>query len=214
MNAILDNRSSTVLAAGPTGDRPHRRHRVGRYALPAAAVSSFNQLLDRLQAAPMDEDRIASIGRSLSPDPALTSTPPWISLRMRDGAAVRLMLGDPAWEPLESATGPARLVSGYLRDHDDLIPDRLPALGRLDDAIVVQAAWPRIGAEVLDYLDYRRLRRLEAGLRGCTESGFRFGRGDWEQARRAEAALVLHIHQVGCRSYLAAASGGGRFRIG
>src|SRR5690606_27785383 len=58
---------------------------------------------------------------------------------MRDAAAIRLMLGDPAWELLDRVTDPARLVSGYLRDHDDLIPDRLPVLARLDDAIVVKA---------------------------------------------------------------------------
>ncbi len=207
MNAIADS----ILPLSPV--RPHRRFHVGAHALRPAAVTGFNRLLEQLQTAPLDEDQIASFSRTVSPARNATAVPPWILLHMRDAAAVRLMLGDPGWEPLDCAAGPARLVSDYLRDHDGLVPDRLPVLGRLDDSIVVEAAWPHIGAEVLDYLDYRRLRRLEASLRGCDERGFRLSRADWEEARQAEAALVRHLREVGTRSYLPAAGGPGRFRI-
>ena len=211
MNAIFANQ--TFPLAARRYDRPHRRHRVGQYALPSRGVAEFNRLLERLQVAPVDDDQLATFGRSLSHDPAQATVPPWISARMRSGAAVRLMLGDPGWEPLDVVTGTARLVSGYLRDHDDLIPDNLPVLGRLDDAIVVEAAWPQVGAEVFDYLDYRRLRRIEAELRGCDEAAFRFGRYEWEMARRAEVALLRHVREVGCRSYLPASGGSSRFQV-
>lgn len=207
MNATATN---PMLQLSPA--RPHRRFHVGNHTLRAAAVSGFNQVLDRLQTAPMDEDQIASFGRALSPDPAAVATPPWILARMRDAAAVRLMLGDGAWELLDSAARSTRLVSDYLRDHNDLVPDRLPVLGRMDDAIVVEAAWPQIGTEVVSYLDYRRLRHLEAALRGCAERDFRFSRYDWELARDAEAALARHMQEVGTRSYLPA-GGASRFRI-
>lgn len=182
MNATVTH----LLQLSPA--RPHRRFHVGSHVLNPAAISNFNRVLESLQTAPMDEDQIASFGRALSPVPAAAAVPPWILARMRDAAAVRLMLGDSAWELLDRAARPTRLVSAYLRDHDDLVPDRLPVLGRMDDAIVVEAAWPQIGPEVLDYLDYRRLRHVEAGLRGCGEHDFNFTRHDWEVARDAEAA--------------------------
>lgn len=207
MNTIIANPTAPLSPV-----RPRRRFHVGGHALQPAAVSGFNRVLERLQTAPLDEDQIASFSRTVSPAPNAAAVPPWILTHMRDAAAIRLMLGDPGWELLDRATEPARVVSGYLRDHDDLIPDRLPVLGRLDDAIVVEAAWPQVGAEVVDYLDYRRLRRLEAALRGCDEHAFRFGRADWELARQAEAALMRHLRDVGTRSYLPS-GGPSRFRI-
>jgi len=208
MNATFAN---AVLPLSPV--RPHRRFHVGGHALRPEAVAAFNRVLERLGTAPLDEDQIASFSRAVSPRQDATAVPAWILTHMRDAAAIRLMLGDPGWDLLERAADPAHVVSDYLRDHADLIPDRLPVLGRLDDAIVVEAAWSGIGTEVIDYLDYRRLRRLEAAMRGCDERAFRFGRTDWEEARQAEAALVRHLREVGTRSYLPATGGPGRFRI-
>ncbi|MGY0632702.1 hypothetical protein [Luteimonas sp. A478] len=206
---------SLLQAARSAGmpDRPHRRHRVGPYSLQARSLMAFNHLLDQLHEAPLDDDRIASLGRLLSPDVATVVAPPEIRSRLRDGAAIRLMLGDASWDPADPPVVAARLVSAYLRDHDDLIPDHLPVLGRLDDALLVEAAWPGVDAEVHDYLDYRRLRRLEAELRGCSWAVFCFTRSDWEQARQAETGLLRHLRDVGSRSYLSSSNGYGRFRL-
>src|SRR3546814_14747380 len=91
------------------------------------------------------------------------------------------MSGDPAWQPANDAAAPAALVMDYVRSRRDLIPDDLPRVGRLDDAIVIDAAWPRLADEVACYLDYCRIRRIEAELRECDVSQFTFGRADWEQ---------------------------------
>ena len=96
----------------------------------------------------------------------------------------------------------ARTVLEYARGHDDLIPDWLPKVGRLDDAIVVDTAWPLLSAEFDDYLDYCRLRAIEARLRGCEVSGFSFSRDDWMEARYGEVALDRHQRDVRDHSYL------------
>src|SRR3546814_19418915 len=92
----------------------------------------------------------------------------------------------------------------YVRSRRDLIPDDLPRVGRLDDAIVIDAAWPRLADEVACYLDYCRIRRIEAELRECDVSQFTFGRADWEQARSAESAWPEHCRACGQRSDLPA----------
>src|SRR3546814_15870343 len=67
--------------------------------------------------------------------------------------SIGLMIDDPAWQPANDAAAPAALVMDYVRSRRDLIPDDLPRVGRLDDAIVIDAAWPRLADEVACYLD-------------------------------------------------------------
>lgn len=215
MNAIFAN-PNPVHAQGDPQPRaaahPARRCRVGSHLIAPRALEEFNRLLARLHAGPLDQDQIASIARRLPPQRNADLAPDWIVRQMRNGTAIHLMLGDPGWEPAPEAAAPARLVVSYLRSDRDLIPDDLPRLGRLDDAIVVDAAWPLLADEVRDYLDYCRMRRIEAELRGCRESEFAFGRQDWLRARRAEAAWIAHRRAVGRRSYLPAAAAPG-FRV-
>ena len=64
-----------------------------------------------------------------------------------------------------------------------------------------QAAWTVLTEETRYYLDYRRLARLEARLRGCADDGFHFTRNDWQALRAIEAALEAHNRQVRDSSY-------------
>lgn len=196
----------------PSRERPARRRRIGDHLPDPVALEDFNRLLARLQAPPVEPDQLASLARRLAPQTSGGAAPAWIAGRMRNAAAINLMLSDAAWEPDERCVEAACLVMGYLRRSDDLIPDQLPRLGRLDDALVVEAAWPQLAGEIGQYLDYCRLRRIEAALRGCGESGFAFDRNDWRQARLAERAWTARCREIGLRSYLPAVSPC-RFRI-
>jgi hypothetical protein len=117
------------------------------------------------------------------------------------------MLEDRAWAPANDAIAPAGTVLDYLRGQDGLIPDWIPQVGRLDDAIVIDTAWPRLAGEVLSYQDFCRLRLIEAHLHQQEASAFRFDRNDWEVARRAELALREHQRRVRASSYVPTAPG-------
>ena len=188
-----------------------RRHSVAGFDLSQMEVDRFNAFLFVLgrTEAPFQIDQLATAARGLS-DRSIELSPT-VGRRMRRAAAAALMLADPSWEAANDAIAVASLVVGYVRTHNDLIPDELPRVGRLDDAIVIDTAWPQLADEVDDYLDYRRVRRIEARLRGRDSAGFQFSRGQWEQAAAAEAALAEHQRQVRDRSYLPAPTS--RFRI-
>lgn len=194
----------------PASTGSGQRYRIGDLALRPNDVEDFNQLLYRLgrQQPPLDCDCLATAARELMDDEA-SSAPACIRDRVRRGRAMGAMIGDTSWEPLDDAAAVANEVIDYLRDPQDLIPDELPRVGLLDDAIVVDTAWKRLLPELASYLDFRRLRRLEAALRGTR--AFAFRRGDWEQARLAEAALAAHRRAVRYGSYVA--SGPALFRI-
>ncbi len=211
MNSLLDTARPLPTALFQSADSAHRRHRIGGFALETARVDRFNHVLARVANDPvqLSEDQIASAGRAV--------------LGCRDGDAcirqrvwrigvVAHLLNEPGWAAADEAGETGRVLVCYARDRDDLIPDALPHIGRLDDAIVADAAWPRLHAEVADYLDYRRVRTLEAALRGCGLREFRFDRNDWHEARAAlDAAQTRRQRRLFAGSYLPADAA--RFRV-
>lgn len=116
------------------------------------------------------------------------------------------MAADRAWAAANEVVECARLVVDYANDSQDLIPDWLPRIGRLDDAIVVEAAWPTLGREAAGYRDFVRLRALEARLRGCEPEELPFDRDAWQAARVHEAALSAHRRRVRESTYVPAPS--------
>lgn len=204
MNATLSLNTPLfpLVAATPAG-HPHRRRRVDRFELSDTALDRFNGLIARLDpAAPaLEWDALATAARRVCEQgEAGAAAIRGIHQRLRRAVVLARLLADAGWTPANDAVDVAGEVVDYVRGGHDLIPDALRQVGRLDDAIVVDAAWPRLSDEVAEYLDYCRLRRIEAELRGTTPDAFRFDRNDWQDAARAEIALAAHrrIVREGC----------------
>lgn len=101
-----------------------------------------------------------------------------------------------------------QLLRSLLADRDwsqdAVLRSRLQqALLQLRDpaAALDEATWLLVADETAHYLDFRRLRTLEAQLRGCTQDALRYTRADWQAARNAEAALASHLRHVRFSSY-------------
>lgn len=205
MNAMLSITSPLpAILDQPASARPGRRHFIENYCLTSNDVDRFNVLLLRLgrRDAPLDRDQVVTAARELCDCNSLAVEPPSIRERMRRIETAALMINDPGWDAANDAIDTARLVIDYARGSDDLIPDWVPAVGRLDDAIVVETAWPRLALEIDRYLDFCRLRDMAEGAPGTRRSTLHFMRADWEQARREEAALAAQQKQVREHSYL------------
>ena len=211
MNAMTDTAAALpTILDHPDGLFIGRREHIQDFCLAQAEVDRFNELLVQLgrQDAPLDRDQLATAARELSDSNTPDVAPPCIDQRMGLVDQLSRMIMDPDWTPANDAIDVAAKVVGYVRRDDDLIPDRLRRVGRLDDAIVIETAWPRLATEVASYLDYCRLHRVEASLRGLGSTSFRFTRSDWEAARAAEAALVTQQCRIRTHSYLPAAAAG------
>jgi len=197
-----------VLFRAP--ERFGRRSRIdGLHEIAESDLDRFNELLVRLdyRRPPLARDQLASAARNVA-DEARGRAADCIRERMRRAGAIDLMLRDAGWDVADAAVAPATLVVRYMREPDDLIPDQLPKVGRLDDAIVVDTAWTMLAEEVLQYIDFCRVRQVERGLGNANG----FDRDGWERARLAEAKLLDHHRRVGGSSYLDEA-GGPRFRV-
>lgn len=199
----------SVALRSPSSANPNqlnRRHFVGNFLLETEALVHFNQLLAKLHHFPLDCDQLATASRELTDRPAGDRFRESIEQRLQLANSVIRMITDGSWQPASEAVEPAHVVMDYVGGRDRLIPEGLPLVSQLDDAILVDAAWPQLADEVNCYLDFCRVRIIEAELRGCEVSGVEFSRGDWLRERVAEAALFAHCRRVGATSYLASAT--------
>jgi hypothetical protein len=182
----------------------HRRHHAGGINLDPVRLLQFNERIGRLlgQQAELDSDGLSTVARMLLHAGQARRHPACVAERLRCAAAMEMMLQDPAWQPDEPTGRVCSDVVDYLRSSAlQLIPNAEPVVGRLDDAILVECAWPFAEGEVLLYCDFRRLRQIEAELRGVSVRKLQFRRADFFEARQAEARLYAFERQIGLGNY-------------
>ncbi|CAN5662304.1 hypothetical protein BH23PSE2_BH23PSE2_02380 [soil metagenome] len=201
------NLNPATLPLPPTASAARstrRRRRIAGQTVSNAALSRFQRAAITLQpASPMpDLDAIASAARTLDHAFAGRQRAPCIRLRQRCLRALRAMASDPNWHLEAEKRRWIALIVDYAAHRDLLVPEDVPVIGGLDQAVLVDLAWPSLQFDLDDYRDFRRLRTEEAALRGERPNQFHFDRDDWLQARRAELALHAHVRRRGRESYL------------
>lgn len=182
----------------PPESRDSRRRLVGGIELRDAAVQRFNHLLAQIapNAPRVSADQLVTLARWLQEQPREHAIA-ILSERLARAEHLRRMLNDSDWDVCVDTRERARMLISYLRQVDDLIPDTEPLLGHLDDALLVELAWPTFADETLDYGDFCRFRTDERP-RGTP----RERRLAWETACLAEAALLQQRRQVRARHYI------------
>lgn len=195
MNAQLRHDDLALPLPPPSGDA--RRRQLGDLTLEDAAVARFNALLAELSpdAPRVSADQLVTLARWLQAQPPGQAVA-ILSERLARAEQLRRMLNDRDWDVDADMRERARMLTSYLQQVDDLIPDDQPLVGHLDDALLVELAWPAFRAETLDYDDFCRFRSAERPRGTAAER-----RLAWENACLAEAALLQQRRDVRARRY-------------
>lgn len=183
----------------PPESRESRRRLVGTIALGDAAVTRFNRLLAQIapDAPSVSADQWVTLARWLQQQPQEQAVA-ILSERLGRAELLRRMLDDGDWDVRADTRERARMLTSYLQQVDDLIPDDQPLVGHLDDALLVELSWPTFEGEFSDYADFCRYRTAERPRGSPAER-----RLAWESACVAEAALLQQRRQVRSRHYVA-----------
>lgn len=192
----------------PDARTTHRRHVAGPFELAPAAMERFNNLLHELHAdAPhIDIDAMASLARWLQSQP-LDERQRLIDARLDRLTELEALLADADWTLEEAQARRIRRLLDYVHDNDDLIPDDVPWYGRLDDALLVELAWPMLAEDLADYQDFIRYRDEGGDDRPARAQ-------DWLATRLQEGALWTQLHRVRERRYVEYGPSGDLFHIG
>jgi len=74
----------------------------------------------------------------------------------------------------------------YFANPQDIIPDNVPVLGFLDDAIMIELCVRELQHEIEAYEDFVEYRKEEAQARGVDPASLKTQRHEWAEARRVE----------------------------
>jgi hypothetical protein len=161
-----------------------RRHKLGDYELEPERLERFNRALRMLspEAPSMTMDQIATAGaRSLARHPD-GGTPSFVQSRMESLARLELMAADEGWGVEPQTRGRIDILLDYRRDRGDLIPDEVPVIGLLDDALLVDVALQLLRGELADYEDFCRFRKVAAEFSGMQVEETGLTRHHWLEA--------------------------------
>lgn len=189
----------------PSAVRFHRRRRIPGLFLAPTPLRRFAAAAESLHSASHlpDADAIASTARLLlARFPGFRHAPP-VHLRLRCMTALRTMSREPDWSLDSSTVERIAAIQAYAACNERLVPDDVPVVGGLDDALLVDLAWPTLSAEITDYLDFRRARTEQARRLGIHPDRMRFTREDWLEVRMEEHAWRQHQRTQGLSHYTA-----------
>jgi uncharacterized membrane protein YkvA (DUF1232 family) len=148
-------------------------------------------------AARAEIERLRSVTRS-----------PFVTRRLDRVGRLIAMIEDPQWQLPEPER--RRVLDGlaYVANAHDLVPDNVPVLGLVDDAIMIELLLRELQHELDGYEEFDAYRRGEAANRDKPGTHRPVSREDWLESRRS--ALHARIRERRERDL---SSRGGEFRL-
>ena len=138
------------------------------------------------RAAGKTADEILDAASKLFSESQQSVLPDFIRSRLAKLDTMISMVRDQGWGLSEEDRNRIVAALTYFADPEDLIPDNIPVLGFLDDAIMLELAQELLQHEIDAYEDFRHFRNEEATRRGVDAGELTLHRVDWLDGRREE----------------------------
>ncbi len=137
------------------------------------------------------EKELCDGARRLLKQATKTGAPEFVRSRLAELGTLCAMLDDEEW-PLEADDRDRILAGiGYFAIAKDMIPDKIPGIGFLDDALMAELVTRELKPELDGYRSFCEYRDNEATLRGNKK----VSREDWLEAKRRQIWLRIKRRQ-------------------
>jgi uncharacterized membrane protein YkvA (DUF1232 family) len=101
-----------------------------------------------------DDDEILGAAADLVKSMRVTDLPDFVRDRLDQLETLLAMVNDPDWPLDEDERNPVLSGLAYLCDPEDLIPDDIPGIGMLDDAVMIELVFRELRHELEAYTDF------------------------------------------------------------
>lgn len=148
-------------------------------------------------------EAIEAAARQLISDAKEGDLPDFIGARLAKLETIINMVGDEEWQLSDEDRTRVLGALVYFCDPEDLIPDHIPGLGFLDDAIYVELVIRELKAEIESYTEFCEFRKAEEARRKAAGEDPHVEREEWLKDKRA----TLHTRMRKRRSGRSTGSG-------
>jgi uncharacterized membrane protein YkvA (DUF1232 family) len=134
------------------------------FELGAADIAYFRERLAKARSKQQgDEAATMAAADALATSPAAAEAPAFIRASLAKLKNLTAMLRDTSWR-LEGEHRQRVLDAlAYFAEADDLIPDKIPGVGYLDDAIMIELVARELAPEIEAYADFLKFRAARSG---------------------------------------------------
>ena len=151
----------------------------------------FREMMDKCRETARtmtDQEIIRTTTHNVLEEARKSELPDFIAERLDKLEMLTSMVTDEEWQLPDEDRERILGAIAYFADPEDLIPDRIPGLGFLDDAILVALVVRDLKHEIEAYEDFCHFRKAEEKRRSVAGTSTKVRRDDWLTERRA----VLH----------------------
>jgi uncharacterized membrane protein YkvA (DUF1232 family) len=105
-----------------------------------------------------DDDEILAATADLVKALRATELPDFVQERLGKLETLHAMLVDGDWPLQDAERSPVLAALAYVCDPEDIIPDNIPGIGLLDDAVMIELVFRELRHEIEAYEDFLRFR--------------------------------------------------------
>lgn len=178
------------------------------FTLSDADLDHFQAIVDKAKSAKESNADIEAAARRLITEAGTADLPPFIGDRLAKLEVIIDMVSDEEWKLSDEERQRVLGALIYFCDPEDLIPDHVPGLGFLDDAIYVELVIRELKAEIESYEEFVKFRAAEEKRRADKGLDTKVGREEWLADKRAS----LHARMRKRRRSGMSGNGGWRLR--